>query len=201
MARVPARTWRRKRRVRRRFSIVAVPLDRVERCILLLRGEKVLLDQDLARLFGVSTKRLNEQVRRNPDRFPPDFMFQLSSPEHEFLRSQFATSKASGRGGRRYPPYAFTEHGCVMAANVLNSRQAVMMSVLVVRAFIRLRRILATHKDLARKIAELERRFAAHSAEQDTRIASIYALLDELINPPAPPKKSRIGFRGPDDVD
>src|ERR1700736_328073 len=114
----------------------------VESRILILRGHKVILDSDLAELYGVPVKRLNEQVKRNVERFPADFMFQLSAREHDHLRSQFATSKQA-RGGRRYPPYAFTEHGAIMAATVLNSKRAVEMSVFVVRAFVRLRELLA----------------------------------------------------------
>src|SRR3979411_3413218 len=127
----------------------------VESRILILRGHKVILDSDLAELYGVPAKRLNEQVKRNAERFPADFMFQLSAREHGFLRSQIATSK-KGRGGRRYPPYAFTEHGAIMAATVLNSSRAVQMSVFVVRAFVRLREMLAANKSLAAKIDELE---------------------------------------------
>src|SRR5215218_2102098 len=123
-------------------AVALVPVERVESRILLIRGEKVILDTDLAELYGATTKRLNEQVRRNLDRFPADFMFQLTDEEFAILRSQFATSR-SGWGGRRYPPFVFTEHGAIMAANVLNSPRAVAVSVTVVRAFVRLRQILA----------------------------------------------------------
>ena len=126
-------------------SALAIP---VESRILVLRDHKVILDTDLAELYGVSVKRLNEQVKRNEERFPADFMFQLTPTEHEALRSQFATSK-QGRGGRRYPPYAFTEHGAIMAATVLNSERAVEMSVFVVRAFVRLR------ESLSRRVSEI----------------------------------------------
>lgn len=117
---------------------VAVSLERIAQSILVLRGHRVLLDADLAALYGVKTKRLNEQVRRNLDRFPEDFMFQLTDEEQAALRSQFATSKAS-RGGRRYLPYVFTEHGAIMAASVLNTPRAVEMSIYVVRTFVKLR--------------------------------------------------------------
>jgi len=161
---------------------------KAEDSILRLRGITVMLDSDLAKLYGVTTARLNEQVKRNPARFPSDFMFQLTKAEFEVLKSQFATSK-NGRGGRRKPPYAFTEHGAIMLASVLNSQQAVEASIFVVRAFVRLREALLTHKDLARKLAELERKVVSHDAD----ISGILKAIRQLI---APPKKStrRIGF-------
>jgi phage regulator Rha-like protein len=165
-----------------------VPAERIEAKILLIRGQKVMLDADLAALYGVSTKRLNEQVRRNKDRFPDDFLFQLSAQETENLRSQFATSSAE-HGGRRYRPYAFTEHGAVMLASVLNSKIAVEASIQVVRAFVRLRQMLATHKELAAKLAELESRLDAH----DENITAVFEAIRQLMKPPAKPRK-RIGF-------
>src|SRR5919197_752094 len=123
----------------------------VESRILVLRQQKVILDSDLAELYGVPVKRLNEQVKRNQERFPPDFMFRLNPEESESLRSQNATSK-TGRGGRRYAPYAFTEHGAIMAATVLNSERAVEMSVYVVRAFVQLRELIASNKELAQRL-------------------------------------------------
>lgn len=120
--------------------------EHIARSIVVLRGHRVLLDAELAALYGVTTKRFNEQVRRNRDRFPADFMFQLSAQEVESLRSQIATSKNATRGGRRYFPYAFTEHGAIMAATVLNSSRAVEMSVYVVRAFVQLRDMLASNR-------------------------------------------------------
>lgn len=172
----------------------------IERLILVLRGQKVILDSDLARVYGVPTKRLNEQVRRNKDRFPQDFSFQLTAQEMNHLKSQIATSSAGslrsqfatskkGRGGRRYHPYAFTEHGAIMVANVLNSREAVKMSVFVVRAFVRLREALALHKDLARKLEALERQVGTH----DARIQELFTTLRQLIQGPEKPKR-RIGF-------
>ena len=131
-------------------------LEPVEPLIRELRSERVILDSDLARIYGVPTKRLNEQVRRNAGRFPSDFVFQLTRQEVAILRSQIATS-SSAYGGRRYLPYAFTEHGAIMAANVLNSPRAVQMSVFVVRAFVALRRDLGRYTVLRRKLAELER--------------------------------------------
>src|SRR5258708_22169259 len=129
----------------------------VESRILFLSHERVILDADLAELYGVPVKHLNQQIKRNQERFPSDFVFQLTAKEHKFLRSQIVTSK-KGSGGRRYPPYAFTEHGAIMAATVLNSSRAVQMSVFVVRAFVRLREMLATNRSLAAKIHELENR-------------------------------------------
>src|SRR5439155_19125385 len=131
--------------------------ERIEKRILFLRGQKVMLSTDLAELYGVVTWRLHEQVKRNKHRFPADFIFQLTYQEVRGLTSQFARSKP-GRGGRRTLPYAFTEHGAIMVAMVLNSPRAVEMSVHVVRAFVRLREMLATHKELGQKLAELEHR-------------------------------------------
>jgi hypothetical protein len=132
---------------------VTVPAQIVERRIYLIRRQKVMLDSDLAEIYQVTTKRLNEAVKRNPDRFPGDFMFQLTPVESENLRSQIATSSY---GGRRYLPYAFTEHGVAMLSSVLNSERAIRMSILIIRAFVKLRELLATHKDVARKIEKLE---------------------------------------------
>jgi hypothetical protein len=167
-------------------AVAVIPVERVERRILLIRGEKVLLDADLADLYGATTKRLNEQVRRNQDRFPADFMFRLTSEEFERLRSQIATSNV-GRGGRRYQPFAFTEHGAIMAANVLNSPQAIAASVMVVRAFVRLRQMLASHADLARKLEDLEKRY-------DVQFKQIFNAIRALMASPENSEKSRIGY-------
>jgi len=169
--------------------------------ILALRGHKILLDTELARLYGVPTKRLNEQVRRNRERFPEDFMFRVNAEEFEALRSQFATSNAApGRGGRRYRPYAFTEHGALMAANVLNSARAIEVSVYVVRAFMRLRETLAAHKDLAKTLQQLEKKTEALTLQHDTLAANtrvqfkqVFDALRALMTPPEP-KKRPIGF-------
>ena len=169
-------------------SALAIP---VESRILVLRDHKVILDTDLAELYGVSVKRLNEQVKRNEERFPADFMFQLTLTEHEALRSQFATSHM-GRGGRRYPPYAFTEHGAIMAATVLNSERAVEMSVFVVRAFVRLREMLVNNRELATKIEELELRLDTH----DTSIQDLIEAIKELMAP-EPATGRKIGFNLP----
>ena len=162
----------------------------IEGRILLVRGQRVLLDRDLAALYGVKTKRLNEQVKRNPGRFPEDFMFRLTAGERGNLRSQFATSRA-GWGGRRSQPYAFTEHGAIMAANVLNSSRAVEMSVLVVRAFVRLREIANGHRVLAAKLAELDRRLNTH----DESIRGIMTVIRSLMEPLEGEPRERIGFQ------
>ncbi len=166
-----------------------VPMERIEQKIFLIRGQKVMVDADLAELYGVGTKVLNQAVKRNKDRFPEDFMFQLTGEEEESLRSQFVTSNV-GRGGRRYLPFAFTEHGAVMLASVLNSPQAIEVSVFVVRAFVQLREVLATHTELAHKLNELERKVGAH----DEAIKSLVTAIRQLMQPP-PPKRRRIGFQ------
>ena len=167
------------------------PSFTVETRILLIRQQRVILDTDIAELYGVSVKRLNEQVKRNQERFPADFMFRLRPEEQEALRSQIATSK-KGRGGSRYAPYVFTEHGAIMAATVLNSKKAVQMSVFVVRAFVRLRGMLATNRRLAGKIGELESRLDTH----DSTIQDLIEAIKELMTPKAPPRV-RIGFQLP----
>src|SRR6478609_11236239 len=136
----------------RRPAQLAIP---VESRILILRHQRVILDSELAKLYGVTVKRLNQQVNRNQERFPADFMFRLSAKEDEILRLQIATSSKK-HGGRRYPPYAFTEHGAIMAATVLNSERAIEMSVFVVRAFVRMREMLAKNRQIAAKINQLE---------------------------------------------
>jgi ORF6N domain len=171
-------------------TAIVVPVERIESRILLIRGHKVMLDSDLAELYGVTTKRMNEQAKRNKERFPADFMFQLTFEETKSLRSQIATSNR-GRGGRRYRPYAFTEHGAIMAAGVLNSHRAVEVSVYVVRAFVKLREMLRTHKELARKLAELEKRIEGH----DEDIMALVEAIRQLMEPPEKPSK-RIGFHG-----
>lgn len=170
-------------------SAALAPVEHITRSILLLRGQRVILDRDLAAIYGVTTKRLNEQVKRNADRFPEDFVFQLTLEEAELSRSQFATLN-SGRGQNiKYRPYAFTEHGAIQAANVLNSPRAIAMGVYVVRAFVRLRGLLASNAALARKLDELERKYQHH----DDAIKAILSAIRELMNPP-PPKRRPIGF-------
>jgi len=166
----------------------------IESRILLVRGQKVMRDADLAELYAVTTKRLNEQVRRNLERFPQDFCFQLTNQEVAILRSQFATSSSNpGRlswGGRRSAPVAFTEHGAIMAATVLNSARAIEVSVFVVRAFVRLREMVASNQALAKKLEELERRFDTH----DQAIVEILQAIRKLMTPPATGPKRKIGF-------
>ena len=166
-----------------------IPIGRIEQDILLLRGQKVILDADLAQLYGVATKVLNQAIKRNIERFPEDFMFQLTDGESAALRSQIVTSK-EGRGGRRYAPYAFTEHGAIMAASVLNTEQAVKVSVYVVRAFVKLREMLSTHKQLAQKLAELERGLQKH----DHQILALVEAIRQLMEPPPEPKRKPIGY-------
>jgi hypothetical protein len=151
-----------------------------------------MLDADLARLYAVTTKRLNEQVRRNRERFPQDFCFQLTNQEVAILRSQFATSSSNPEqwGGRRWAPRAFSEHGAIMAATVLNSPRAIALSVLVVRAFVRLREMVASNQELARKLAELERRVGTH----DQTIVEILQAIRHLTSPPTTGPKRKIGF-------
>lgn len=164
----------------------------IQQRILFIRGEKVILDADLAEFYGVPTKRLNEQVKRNRRRFPADFVFRLSRPERDEV-----VANCDHLAKLRYSkalPHAFTEHGALMAASVLSSRRAVEISVFVVRAFVQLRQTMAAHRVLARKISQLERRLVGH----DDQILSILAALKSLMSPEAVPKKRRIGFRPED---
>ena len=191
-----------------------VAVDAVSGRIHLVRGQRVMLDADLAELYGVTTKRFNEQVKRNLERFPTDFMFQLTDEEHDSLRSQIATLNAdgslrsqiatsnadgslrsqnvtskTGRGGRRYLPYVFTEHGAIMAASVLSSPRAVEMSVFVVRAFVQLRELLASSRELSERLDELERKLSTH----DQAIAGVIDAIRRLTSVPAKPSRP-IGF-------
>ena len=156
---------------------------------MVLRGHKVILDADLARLYGVQARRLNEQVRRNPARFPPEFMFQLTDHELARLMSQNAISKP-GRGGTRKAPLAFTEHGAIMAATVLNSPRAIEVSVYVVRAFVQMREARAASKEIARRLDALERKVGTH----DHGIAQILDAIRQLMRPPEITRRRRIGF-------
>jgi phage regulator Rha-like protein len=144
-------------------------------------GHRVLLDTELAALYGVSTKRFNEQVRRNRERFPADFMFQLTDEELVALRSQIATLKGGRGQHRKYMPYAFTEHGAIMAATILNSSRAVEMSVYVVRAFVKLRDLLSSNRELARRFAQLETRLDKKLTEHDEAIAAILSAIRQLM--------------------
>ena len=159
--------------------------------IVTLRGERILLDADLAALYGVETRRLNEQVRRNRRRFPADFVFRLTREELENLMSQFATSRW---GGRRKLPYAFTEHGAIQAATILSTRRAVEVSVYVVRAFVQLRGVLTANRELAKRLDELEARIQRKLDTHDRVIADILDAIRQLMSPPEPKPKRRIGF-------
>ena len=161
-----------------------MPLERIERAILVIRGHKVMLDADLASLYGVEAKALNQAVRRNVERFPADFMFQLTAEEADHLRSQSVTS--SSWGGRRYLPYAFTEQGVAMLSSVLRSPRAVLVNIEVMRAFVRLRQMLQENADLARKLVLLEKKC-------DTQFRAVFDAIRELTKPPAKPRR-RIGF-------
>ena len=164
-----------------------IPTDRIENKILLIRGQKVMLDRDLAMLYGVPTKRLNEQVRRNIKRFPADFMFILTKEEFDILRSHFATSK---RGGQRYLPYVFTEQGVAMLSSVLKSEKAIEVNIAIMRVFVNIRKFVSSYEGLAMKIAELEKKY-------DKKIYKIFKVLDYLIKGSEDEKKNKkeIGFK------
>ncbi|HMO66982.1 MAG TPA: ORF6N domain-containing protein [Verrucomicrobiota bacterium] len=164
------------------------PMEGLEGLIHTVRGQRVMLDSDLARIYGVPLKRLNEQVRRNADRFPSDFAFQLEREEVAILKSQFATS--SSHGGRRKIPWVFTEHGALMLASVLNSPVAVAASVRVVRAFVAMREQLAAHRELAQQLRELEARVTGH----DVAVQDLFEAVRRLIEPPLPEDRREIGF-------
>jgi hypothetical protein len=167
-------------------ATMLVPSEqRIEQAILLIRGQKVMLDADLADLYAVETKVLLQAVKRNRRRFPFDFMFQLTKEEFRNLRSQFVTS--SLWGGRRYHPYAFTEQGVAMLSSVLHSDRAVEVNIEIMRAFVRLRQMLAGHKELARKVDELERKY-------DAQFKVVFDAIRQLMAPPPPPPRRRIGF-------
>jgi hypothetical protein len=200
-----------------------IPSERIERAILLIRGQKVMLDEDLAALYGVDTRSLVQTVRRNIDRFPADFMFRLTTEETKALRSQLVISKPSreskpahlrfqtgtsnpsdeskssnlrsqtvissaGYGGRRYPPYAFTEQGVAMLSSVLRSPRAVAVNIEIMRSFVRLRQLLSSNEDLSRKLVALERKY-------DGQFKAVFEAIRSLMTPASPPRR-RIGFRG-----
>jgi len=162
-----------------------VPTERIEGAILLIRGQKAMLDADLAALYGVETKVLVQAVKRNRERFPEDFMFQLSQEEFAILRSQIVTS--SEWGGRRYPPYAFTEQGVAMLSSVLRSQRAIQVNIEIMRTFIRLRKMLAAHAELARKLDALEKKY-------DAQFKQVFDAIRQLMAPPEQ-KRRAIGFR------
>ncbi len=165
---------------------MAVPMEVIEDKIFFIRGEKVMLDADLAKLYGVETKVLLQAVKRNIDRFPADFMFQLTNQELAILRSQIVTS--SQWGGRRYPPYAFPEQGVAMLSSVLNSPRAIKVNIQIIRTFVRLRQMLASNAELSGKLNELEKKY-------DAQFRVVFDAIRSLMTPPEP-KKRRIGFNG-----
>ena len=161
-----------------------MPVERITEAILFIRSQKVMLDADLAALYGVETKVLVQAVKRNIDRFPGDFMFQLTKQEFDDLRSQIVPSSW---GGRRYPPYAFTEQGISMLSSVLRSKRAIQVNIEIMRAFVQLRRMLASHADLARKLSTLEKKY-------DAQFKVVFDAIRGLMAPPEPRKKRRVGF-------
>ena len=163
-----------------------IPSERIERTIYLIRGEKVMLDRDLAKLYGIPTKALKQAVRRNTDRFPDDFMFLLTPSELQDWRSQFVTSK-SVRKGLRYPPMAFTEHGILMLSSVLNSTRAVQVNIEIMRAFVRLRQMLASNAELSHRLNELEGKY-------DRQFKAVFDAVRKLMTP-TPADHKKIGFR------
>jgi hypothetical protein len=168
-----------------------IPDERIEKAILLIRGHKVMLDRDLAQLYDLPTRVLNQAVKRNLQRFPDDFMFQLSEEEFENWKSQIVTSNPAFKMGLRKRPYAFTEQGVAMLSSVLNSDRAIEVNIAIMRAFVRLREILGTHKDLARKLADLEKKLGEH----DEKFQIVFEAIRQLmLPPPKPEKKGRIGF-------
>ena len=164
-----------------------IPIERIEKVIYLIHGHKVMLDTDLAELYDVETRILVRNVKRNIDRFPKDFMFQLTKKEDEVLRSQIGISK-KGWGGRRYAPYVFTEQGVAMLSSVLRSERAVAVNIEIMRAFVKLREMLSSHKELARKLTEMESKY-------DQQFKVVFDAIRQLMAPPPVPKKRRIGFQ------
>ncbi len=168
-------------------GVLLTPVERITQSILFIRAQKVMLDADLAALYGVDTRVLVQAVTRNGDRFPPDFMFQLTKQEFDDLRSQLVTSSW---GGRRYPPYAFTEQGVSMLSSVLRSKRAVLVNIEIMRAFVQLRRMLTSHADLARKLAALETKY-------DAQFKAVFEAIRELMAPAEGETKRPIGFVAP----
>ena len=175
-----------KKRTTKRDQNLLVPVAHIEQAILTIRRHKVMLDADLAALYGVSTKALKQAVKRNVDRFPPDFMFVLTREEFADLRSQIVTSSSPKWGGARYEPMAFTEQGVAMLSSVLRSKRAVQVNIEIMRAFVRLRKMLVAHKDLKRKLAALEKRY-------DDQFKIVFEAIAELMTPPEKPRR-KIGF-------
>ena len=169
---------------------MTIPVETVKGKIYLIRGQKVLLDSDLAELYGVETSNLNKAVKRNIDRFPEDFMFQLRAEEAEALRFQIGMSKAAGRGGRRYLPYVFNEQGIAMLSSVLNSERAIQVNIAIMRAFVQMRELAASNRELANKLAELEGRVGNH----DEAIVALFEAIRQMMKPEEKGRKV-IGFR------
>jgi len=172
-------------------KLVGIPDEVVLNKIYMIRGQKVMLDSDLAELYGTETKRLNEQVRRNMDRFPEDFMFQLTLEESESLRSQFATSKIK-RGGRTYLPYVFTEHGVLMLSSVLNSQRAIQVNIHIMRVYSKLRELLLAHKDVFLRVEQFEKQMT----KQDQKIELLFNYLSKFMDISDSPRE-QIGFKVP----
>jgi ORF6N domain len=177
------------------LELVAAPA--IEKRIFVVRERQVMLDEDLADLYGVETRRLIEQVKRNRDRFPEDFMFQLSKEEAAVLRSQIAISNG-GSGGRRYAPYVFTEQGVAMLSGVLKSKRAVAVNVAIMRAFVELRRAAASYAAIEKRLDQIERDTSSRLGQHDERLDEIFKTLRQLISPPDPPRRP-VGFRVPED--
>ena len=177
----------------KRNNELIIPAELVMNKIYLIRGQKVMLDRDLAELYDVETKVLNQSVKRNSERFPEDFMFQLTEEEWKSLRSQIVTSKI-GRGGARYLPMAFTEQGVAMLSSVLNSKTAIRVNIQIIRVFTRMREKIMTHKDILLQLEKIEKKLAGH----DDDITLIFQYLKQLLNPPQTPRR-KIGFKRKDE--
>jgi hypothetical protein len=178
------------------ISVELLPIPAIQKRILVVRDRQVMLDEDLAELYGVETRRLTEQVKRNIERFPEDFMFQLTKDEAAILRSQSATS--SGHGGRRYPPYVFTEQGVAMLSGVLRSRTAIAVNIAIMRAFVELRRAALSYATIERRLTELERESKERFGKHDQQLADVFEALRQLITPPPRPGR-RVGFGLPEE--
>jgi phage regulator Rha-like protein len=187
----------------KKFLSSTINVEQISQFIYIMRGYKVMLDADLAKLYGIETRNLNKAVSRNKDRFPEDFVFRLTLKEWNALMFQNGTSnellayksQSEGRGGRRKLPLVFTEHGAVMAANVLRSKKAITMSVEIVRAFIRLRQALACHKELSEEVAHLKNFVLKHSQQSDQEFRKVWKVIEKLSMPIKPEEKRRIGFQ------
>jgi hypothetical protein len=178
-------------------QVTIVPAAAVQARILVIRERQVMLDQDLAELYGVETKALTRAVRRNEDRFPADFMFRLTAEEFANLRSQFGTS-SKGHGGRRYAPFAFTEQGVAMLSSVLRSKRAAAVNIEIMRAFVEIRQAAANYNELEKRISDLEATAVGRFGEHEKHLAALFKALKQLATPAAPKRKHPIGFSPPD---